>query len=95
MVYYLSAIAGSPIRIPLSSSTTSLPLHRDGCPRSPGNQLAVLVGNRHLGDAHPLAAFHHVALGGKLVIHAGAGNEMDVELRGIAWEGKRVGGIGE
>ena len=51
--------------IPTEKMPGNLPetVYRYGGARSSGDELAVLIGDRHLGDADPPPAFEHPALG--------------------------------
>lgn len=53
---------------------------RDGGAGGSGDELAVLVGHCHLGDADPPAGPDHTAFGDKLIFYIGAGDKMYVEL---------------
>ena len=59
--------------------------NRNSCAGGLGDELSLLIGHRHLGDAHPSAASHHPALSSELIIYLSTGDEMDVELGGYAW----------
>src|SRR4030042_1438880 len=60
-----------------------------------GDELAVLVGHRHLRDADPLPSPYHPAFGDKLVFYIGTGDKMDVELGGNVGGDYRVGTVGK
>ena len=60
-----------------------------------GDELAVLVGHGHLRDADPPAGSDHTAFGDKLIFNVGAGDKMDVELRGYVRGYYRVGAVGK